>query len=79
MSNEFVCGNHLFTHHLAMDLRRIHTLGFVLWGLFVLKCKPHNQSLNAKQDSLQRIPFQGKLTLASQGKATFMYDESHFS
>lgn len=61
-----------------MDLRRIHTLGFVGGGscLFVLKCKPHNQSPNAKQDFLQRNPFQGKLTLASKGKATFMYDES---
>lgn len=66
-----------------MDLRRIHTVGFAFfWGggcLFVLKCKPHNQSPNVKQDSLQRIPIQGKLTLASRGKPTFMYDESQFS
>ena len=64
-----------------MDLRRIHTLGFgfFLGGVFVLKCKPHNQSPNVKQDSLQRIPIQGKLTLASRGKATFMDDESQFS
>lgn len=51
---------------------RIHTY-------FFFKCKPHSQSPNEKQDSLQRIPFQDKLTLASQGKATFMYDESQFS
>lgn len=45
---------------------------------FFFKCKPHSQSPSEKQDSLQRIPFQDKLALASQGKATFMYDESQF-